>query len=324
MKTVSVVMATYNGEEYLSEQIDSILAQSYPVYELIIQDDCSTDGTTDIVRRYMEKYTFIKLFVNERNVGFNENFRLAAMHATGDFVAFSDQDDIWFPQKLERQVVAIGDAAICFSNTLDGEALDKSPKLLDHRCFFEGTILSNQVSGHTMLCRREFVQNPDCWLGSDIFYDQSLTLHALMGSGLVKISEPLNLHRRLPRSVTHYALPTVTWQPYLYGWSAYRRWQSFPAYNRLHTYIYNKTLDTRHQTVNRMCQLMLHRDLLSLLRLCWLCMKHREKTYYTKPASGIMGIIRGFFYPQQVAYQWWRRVNYDKQTKHNIIDNSNE
>ena len=89
MKTVSVVMATYNGENYLCEQLDSILAQSYPVYEIIIQDDCSTDGTTDIVRQYMEKYPFIKLFVNEQNVGYNENFRLAAMHATGDFVALS-------------------------------------------------------------------------------------------------------------------------------------------------------------------------------------------------------------------------------------------
>ena len=324
MKTVSVVMATYNGEKFLSEQIDSILAQSYPVHELIIQDDCSTDGTTDVVRQYMKEHPFIKLFVNERNVGYNENFRLAALHATGDFVALSDQDDIWFPQKLERQVAAIGNADICFSNTLDGEALDKHPKLMNHRCFFEGTILCNQVSGHTMLCRREFVQNPDCWIDGGIFYDQSLTLHALMGGGLVKISEPLNLHRRLPSSVTHYMLTAVTWQPYVYGWSAYRRWQTFPAYRHLHTYIYNKTLGTSHQVSNRMCQLMLRRDLLSLLRLCWLCMKHREKTYFTKPTSGIMGMIRGFFYPLQVAYEWQRRMDYDKQTKHNNKDSFNE
>ena len=151
MKTVSVVMATYNGEQYLSEQIDSILAQSYPVHELIIQDDCSTDGTTDIVRRYMEKYPFVKLFVNERNVGYNENFRRAAMHATGDFVALSDQDDIWFPQKLERQVAAIGDADICFSNTLDGERLESSKPYPDRRFTLETTIWRNQISGHTML-----------------------------------------------------------------------------------------------------------------------------------------------------------------------------
>lgn len=187
-------MATYNGEQYLPEQIDSILAQSYPVYELIIQDDCSTDGTADVVRRYMETYPFIHLFINERNVGYNENFRRAAMLATGDFVALSDQDDIWFPQKLERQVAAIGDCEMCFSNTLDGETLESSVMSFDRCPTLETIIWGNQVSGHTMLCRREFVQNPTNWGCDDFdtYYDHILTLHALIDSSVVKVDEPLN------------------------------------------------------------------------------------------------------------------------------------
>ena len=304
--TVSVVMATYNGEKYLSEQIDSILAQSYPVYELIIQDDCSTDGTTDIVRRYMEKYSFIKLFVNDHNVGFNENFRLATMHATGDFVALSDQDDIWFPQKLERQVAAIGDADVCFSNILEGKTLESSTPT-DRHDTFEAFIWNNQASGHTMLCRRDLVQDNSCWLDIiyyDCYYDWSIALHALIRNGLIKIGEPLNFHRRQPNSITYIKLRPITWQPYLYGWRAFRRWQNHPPYRRLYTYLYDKTLNTPHKTVNSMCRLILRHDIFSLLKLCWLCMKHRNETFPKPPVSGIRGMVRGFFLPQIKAYQW--------------------
>ena len=312
MKTVSVVMATYNGEQYLSEQIDSILAQSYPVHELIIQDDCSTDGTTDIVRRYMEKYPFVKLFVNEWNVGYNENFRRAAMHATGDFVALSDQDDIWFPQKLERQVAAIGDADICFSNTLDGERLESSKPYPDRRFTLETTIWRNQISGHTMLCRRDFVQNPNHWL-SYVYYDWSLALHALIKGSVVKIDEPLNFHRRHSNSVTFTPLYHVTWQPYLYGWRTFRHWQNHPPYRRLYSYLYDMTLNTPHKTANRMLRLMLNRDLFSLLKLGLLCMRHRNETYLTFPAKNIKGILRGFFMPHICSYVWFQMEKYRKQ-----------
>ena len=91
--TVSVVMATYNGEKYIREQIDSILGQSYPVYELVIQDDCSTDSTLAIAEDYARRYPNVKVFENQRNLGFNLNFQIACMRATGDFVAISDQDN---------------------------------------------------------------------------------------------------------------------------------------------------------------------------------------------------------------------------------------
>ena len=100
MKTVSVVMCTYNGEKYIREQIDSILNQTYPIYELIIQDDCSTDGTVSIINEYVNKFSNVQLYINEKNLGFNTNFESVAMKAHGDFVAISDQDDVWMPNKL--------------------------------------------------------------------------------------------------------------------------------------------------------------------------------------------------------------------------------
>ena len=113
IKTVSVIMTTYNGEKYLREQIDSIISQTYPIYELIIQDDGSTDNTVSIARDYAKSNPAVKVFVNEKNLGLNQNFKTAVMRATGDFVAISDQDDVWYPQKIERQIAAIGSCDIC-------------------------------------------------------------------------------------------------------------------------------------------------------------------------------------------------------------------
>lgn len=99
MKTVSIVMCTYNGEQFLREQLDSILAQTYPIHELIIQDDCSTDHTADIVREYARQYPFIRFHANISNLGFNRNFQDALSKAEGDYIAIADQDDIWYEEK---------------------------------------------------------------------------------------------------------------------------------------------------------------------------------------------------------------------------------
>ena len=113
-KTVSVIVCTYNGEQYLREQLDSILLQTYPIRELIIQDDGSTDGTVQIAKEYEAGHPQVKVYLNEHNLGFNANFETAAMRATSDFIAIADQDDVWYPAKIEKQVAAIGDKDICF------------------------------------------------------------------------------------------------------------------------------------------------------------------------------------------------------------------
>lgn len=105
--TVSVVMCTYNGGRYLRQQIDSILAQTYPADELIIQDDCSTDNTLVVAREYAKVYPFVHVYVNERNLGYNANFLSAVFKAKGEAVAIADQDDVWNPRKLELQVAML-------------------------------------------------------------------------------------------------------------------------------------------------------------------------------------------------------------------------
>ena len=109
MKTVSVVLCTYNGEKYIREQIDSILNQEYLPKEIIIQDDGSTDGTLSVIQEYAEKEPIIKIHKNNRGRGINSNFFDAMSKASGDYIAISDQDDIWAKEKLKWQVESIGD-----------------------------------------------------------------------------------------------------------------------------------------------------------------------------------------------------------------------
>lgn len=196
-KTVDVVMCTYNGERYLREQLDSIIGQTYPIHRLIVQDDRSTDGTVAIVREYAARYPFISLYVNGRNLGYNLNFKSAVMRATADFVAISDQDDVWFADKIARQVEAIGGHNICFSAHVRGSRLEGARRVEPQHSL--KALLFHGFAGHTMLLRRDYVQREGAWLDC-IIYDWSLALNAYFyrDKAITYIAEPLNWHRTHP------------------------------------------------------------------------------------------------------------------------------
>ena len=102
---ISVVMATYNGEKFIEEQLQSIYAQTLRPDEVLIFDDRSTDGTVKIVRDFIEKNglsDYWKLSINEKNKGFFRNFMDGAFTAHGDTIYFSDQDDNWDIKKIEK------------------------------------------------------------------------------------------------------------------------------------------------------------------------------------------------------------------------------
>lgn len=102
--TISVVMTTYNGTRFLKEQLDSIRDQTLPPDEVLILDDCSTDGTQQLVQDYMDTNHLAtwRLIVNETNVGWRQNFKNGFDLAQGDLIFPADQDDIWHPDKIER------------------------------------------------------------------------------------------------------------------------------------------------------------------------------------------------------------------------------
>lgn len=116
-------MTSYNGEKYIAEQLDSILTQTYDNFELIICDDCSKDSTVKIIKDYCGKDSRIKLYVNEKNLGFKKNFEKAISLCKGEYIALSDQDDIWLPEHLEKllgliqgHLIACGNAELIDEN----------------------------------------------------------------------------------------------------------------------------------------------------------------------------------------------------------------
>lgn len=97
---ISVCMATYNGEKYIKEQVDSILHQLSATDELIISDDHSTDNTCEIIKQYND--TRIKLVLNRLTKGVTHNFENALLHSKGDIIFLADQDDVWLPTKIQE------------------------------------------------------------------------------------------------------------------------------------------------------------------------------------------------------------------------------
>ena len=103
---ISVARATYNGEKYLLEQLDSIREQTLPVDEVVVSDDVSPDSTREIIRRYIDRYRLKgwMLIENKENLGYAENFRQALSRTHGDVIFLCDQDDVWERDKVERMV----------------------------------------------------------------------------------------------------------------------------------------------------------------------------------------------------------------------------
>lgn len=105
-KRVSVVMATYNGEKYLLEQMESLRNQTYQPDEVMILDDCSSDGTVDLIQNYIVENELInwKLICNKKNQGWKKNFKMGIDLVSGDYIFPCDQDDVWHLNKIEKMV----------------------------------------------------------------------------------------------------------------------------------------------------------------------------------------------------------------------------
>lgn len=307
---VSVVMCTYNGEQFLRQQLDSVLAQDYPLHEIVIEDDGSTDGTWALLTEYQRKHPqLIKLFRNEKRLGFNRNFHTAMLRATGDFIAISDQDDIWFPQKVRRQVEAIGDCDLCFSDKYD--FWDENMSEATPTNYYIATLyslLGKSAAGHTMLVRTDFVRSIGHW-DLCFVYDWWLTLHALFGHGVVKVAEPLNYHRKHYSSVTTNRKKKVwwhptehaTWQPYVEGYFYLHRFQKRNDAHTFYAYFAQHIDASRFPAEAKLVHLMLKHNPFATLRLCILCARYYRDAY--KPSSNrLKWRIHAFFAPFIMAY----------------------
>ncbi len=166
---ITVALATYNGERFLREQLDSIYAQSWPTLEVVACDDASTDGTAEILAEYARSHG-LRYTINERNLGYVKNFERVLGMAGGEYIALADQDDVWASEKLARLralieqsgcVLAYGDAALIDADgaTLNGTLRDALSLEYQRGSGHEAFYLQNCVTGCTTLFHRRLLDH---------------------------------------------------------------------------------------------------------------------------------------------------------------------
>ncbi|MDA3820250.1 MAG: glycosyltransferase family 2 protein [Candidatus Delongbacteria bacterium] len=101
---ISIITPAYNASQFISNTIESVIAQTYKDWEMLIVDDCSSDNTMEIVQDYAKRDTRIRLIQNAENTGAAEARNVALRQAKGHYIAFLDSDDMWKPGKLEKQL----------------------------------------------------------------------------------------------------------------------------------------------------------------------------------------------------------------------------
>jgi glycosyltransferase involved in cell wall biosynthesis len=205
---VSIALCVYNGENFLHEQLDSLVNQTYSNIEIIAVDDRSSDSSVAIVRAYAQKYPFIKIYENEQNLGYVKNFEKAINLCEGELIALSDQDDIWDLDKIRLQVEAIGDAMLVYHDSalIDEKGKDSKKKMSDIVNLYSGDnpkvfLLFNCISGHSCMIRKELLQ----WampFHKDFFHDQWLAYVAANVGKIAVIHQCLVKYRQHNSSST--------------------------------------------------------------------------------------------------------------------------
>lgn len=204
-------MATYNGERYVDEQIESIQRQTYQDWRLLVSDDCSTDQTLAIVKSYAVKDPRISV-VSEgvRHGGAKENFFSLMGYSTAPYFMFCDQDDVWLPEKIETEVMALADAGSTVPSAVytdmkvvDGELREIAPSFLDQerkrdiRGDLKRMLSISSVAGCTMLgnaALRDLVNGTDC--SDALMHDWWLSIVAASCGGMRYIDQPTVLYRQ--------------------------------------------------------------------------------------------------------------------------------
>ncbi len=131
---ISVALCTYNGERFLGRQLASMQQQTRLPDELVVCDDCSTDSTIEILNGFAASSPFpVRITRNDQNLGFVANFERAIRLCEGNLIALSDQDDIWYPTRLERSLqefTAHPELGLVFS---DADVIDDRDQLTGTR-----------------------------------------------------------------------------------------------------------------------------------------------------------------------------------------------
>lgn len=217
---ISVALCTYNGEKYITQQLESIANQSHPVDEIVVCDDRSTDNTIQLVDEFSKQHPEIKttIIINETNIGVRLNFEKALNLCNGDIKFLSDQDDIWYPNKVETVVKYFNtnkNISVVFTNAdlIDSENNpyseydlfdcvgldDYGLQLCDDGYFLNIFLTNGRVYGTTMAIRNDVVCNFN--YPTKLYHDYIISIEAIINNSLGYIREPL-MHYRIHKEQT--------------------------------------------------------------------------------------------------------------------------
>jgi glycosyltransferase involved in cell wall biosynthesis len=200
--TVAVVVATYNGATYLPPQLESIIKQTHKPSQIIIIDDASSDDTVTIAQAFAAAHPEVIVVQNETRLGYIKNFEKGMLLVNANYVALSDQDDIWMPHKLEKLLASIGDQMLAYS---DSELIDSNGHLLHKKM----SSIKNQLAyhtpimyaigawapGHAMLFKKELIDKAVPF-PTHVTHDFWLGFVATCYSTVVYVNEPLVHYRQ--------------------------------------------------------------------------------------------------------------------------------
>ena len=211
MEKVDVLLATYNGEKYLKEQIDSILEQTYSDFRLLISDDGSTDDTRKILEEYKNKDSRIQVFFQESNLGVVKNFEFLLKKVESAYYMFSDQDDIWKAEKIEKSLNKIENDN-CDLVYSDLEVVDEKLNVTYESYWklkgiynkikkynnFESLYLNNFVTGCTIISKKELIDTylPLPNTSKYVLHDYWISLILSQNGKIDYIEEPLIKYRQ--------------------------------------------------------------------------------------------------------------------------------
>lgn len=215
---ISVVIATYNGEKYIKEQIHSIIHQTRKIDELIICDDNSSDNTISIIEKCLNDLSITtKIYKHSKNQGVLNTFREGISLATGDIIFLSDQDDVWLENKVQLFCDAFDsykDVFLVFSNAhLVDDKLNFMKKTMwntlhfkikngicNNKKIFKELMKRNIFAGMYMAFRREIVDQ-NFWFSNNMLHDECIGWNAMYKGSIYAISEPTILYRQHDNNV---------------------------------------------------------------------------------------------------------------------------
>lgn len=211
---ISVALATYNGEKYVEQQLQSILNQTRSVDEIIVVDDCSQDNTVEIVKQVLSSASCdIKIVQNEQNLGYKKNFHKAVSFCRGDFVFLCDQDDYWHQDKVSRMMTVLenDEKMLCLASSfslIDGNGHSKveedNPLFSNHNLYrvpvkkgslvqvpFDEMLIQNGFQGCALCIKRPIVDLFVHHFTDQLFHDWLINLYASMMDGFYFLNEEL-------------------------------------------------------------------------------------------------------------------------------------